>query len=79
MKTTLTLALLCAALGGCAVVPLGYDDGYYYRNRYYGDGYRYGDHRYRDWSRDDDRYYRGSLYDRPYYRSYTYHGWDHGK
>ena len=44
MKHILTLSLLTALLGGCAVVPLGYGpygDGYSRRDGYYrGDGYR---------------------------------------
>lgn len=65
MKNVLILSILAAALGGCAIVPAGYDDnreGYYqergynrgdgyYQERGYdrGDGY-YG---YRDYNRRD--------------------------
>lgn len=82
MRIRLTVALLLASLGGCAIVPIGYDDGYYhrhYRDRdYYGERhYRSDDYR-RDWSprggwwRDDDRgrYSSGSIY---------YRNWDHGQ
>lgn len=65
MKTKLTLALIAALLGGCAIVPAGYDgDGYhaYYRDRNYrGDRYGRDDDYYRQdrWHgrsrRDDDR------------------------
>jgi hypothetical protein len=93
MKTTFTLALVCAALAGCAIVPDHDDDdsrrgyhGYNYdRHGYHRDHaaarYRdYGDRRY--W-RDDDRddtYYRGSIYlgTGPYARG-AYFGWDHGQ
>lgn len=53
MKRLLTLALLVAALGGCAIVPLGYPDGHRshehrdgnYRGYGMDDGYRWHDHR----------------------------------
>jgi hypothetical protein len=52
MKLILTLSLLTAFLGGCAVVPLGYGygrDGYSRGHGYYrGDGYQ-----------RDNGYYRG--------------------
>lgn len=69
MKTTFAVALVCAALGGCASLD---DDGYYrfgyYSDGYYGDRYSGDRYYYRDrlapnrfeW-RDDDyryRYYR---------------------
>lgn len=57
MKRMMILALLCAVLGGCVVVPVGdgyRDDGYYrrhgydhddyYHHGYYRDGYGYRDH-----------------------------------
>lgn len=50
MKRTLTLSVLTALLGGCAIVPLGY----------YGDGYSRGHGYYRgDGYRQDNGYYRG--------------------
>jgi hypothetical protein len=93
MKTVLTLALLCASLGGCAFVPVGYDANYAYRNGYYrGDYYRdrhYGqwrdndNDRHRYWRDDDrsDRYYRGGNEYRggPYYRNGGYFTWDKGQ
>jgi hypothetical protein len=93
MKTTMALAFVAAALGGCA--SLDYDDGYhrfgyysdgYYRghgDRYYGDRYYYRDRYARDryyWHDDDrDAYYRyrGDVYYRPYYGSLTFR--DHGQ
>jgi hypothetical protein len=72
MRTRLALAILAALLGGCAIVPIGYDDGYYrHHDRYYRDrGY---DH-YDRWSgrywRDDARYYSNGAY---------YRGWDRGQ
>lgn len=43
MKITSAVALAAVLLGGCVVVPLGYDDGYYHRHyyhdHYYHDGY----------------------------------------
>ena len=38
MKRMTILALLCAVLAGCMVVPVA-DDGYYRRNGYYHDDY----------------------------------------
>jgi hypothetical protein len=75
MKTKLTLAILAALLGGCAIVPVGYDDGYRHRDRSYRDHYRYDrdDYRYDRWRgnwRDDDRYYSRGVY---------YRNWDHGQ
>jgi len=70
MKATLILALLAAALGGCAIVPYGYDDGYYH-GYYRGHDYRGDrldhDHYYRHdrWRHGDDRgRYYGGYYDR---------------
>jgi hypothetical protein len=52
MKRVLTLALLTAFLGGCAIVPLG--------PGYYGDGYSRGHGHYRgDGHYRDNDYYRG--------------------
>jgi hypothetical protein len=74
MTTKLTLAIFAALLGGCAIVPVGYDDGYYHRyhrDRYYGerDDYRYD--RWRGhWRDDGDRYYSRGVY---------YRNWDHGQ
>ena len=61
MKHILTLSILAALLGGCAIVPAGYGDhrdGYYYRERSYNRGdsnypdryyYYQGDGNYRDY------------------------------
>jgi hypothetical protein len=57
MKYILTLSILAALLGGCAIVPAGYGDnrGYYQERGYYrGDG----NYRDRDYNRGDG-YYRG--------------------
>jgi hypothetical protein len=74
MTTKLTLALLAAALlGGCAIVPIGYDDGGYrgyYRDRHYrGDRYDRDDYYRRDrWQGqswrdyDRDRFYSSGGY-----------------
>ena len=66
MKRVLMFSLLAALLGGCVVVPYGYDDGSryhsYYGNRYSSPGY-YG------------------YYNYGYPRSYGYYGFryqDHG-
>ena len=68
MKTLLTLVVLAASLGGCAIVP--YDYGYH------GDGYyRYRDGYYRGYYRDGD-FYRSGYY-RNGYRYYAYQ--DHGQ
>ena len=47
MKRIILLSLLSALLGGCVVVPLGYDDGYRGRGYYRGDGYHHGYYGYR--------------------------------
>jgi hypothetical protein len=79
MKTKLALALVLAALGGCAVVPVGYDEdyGYGYHRHYRGDRYDRDNYYHRDrwlgrsWRDDDrDRFYSGSI---------TYRNWDHGQ
>jgi hypothetical protein len=73
MKTLLTLLVLAASLGGCAIVP--YDYGYH------GDGYyRYRDGYYRGYYRDGDFHrdgYYGGYYYRDGYRRYAYQ--DHGQ
>ena len=79
MKATLTLALLAAALGGCAIVPYGYDDGYYggyHRDRDYRD-YR-GDRFDRDQYRRHDRWWRYDDRGR-YYGDYGFRYRDHGQ
>lgn len=72
MKTKLTLAILAALLGGCAIVPVGYDDGYYrHRDRYYRDRDDYYHHdRWRGYWRNGDRYYSSGVY---------FRDWDHGQ
>jgi hypothetical protein len=77
MKTALILVLALTTLSGCAIVPIGYRDGYR------GDGYR-GDGYYRnDGYRDG--YYRGGGYRDGYrgdYRGYPSPGYvsrDHGQ
>lgn len=81
MKTKLALALVIAALGGCAIVPVGYDGDYgygYHRDRHYrGDRYDRDGYYHRDrWQgrswRDDDR-------DRFYPGSFDYQNRDHGQ
>jgi len=66
MKIALTIGMLIASIGGCAIVPVDYgyrgDRSYYRSDRYYGGNYR-----------GDGYYYRGD----PYYRSYGYR--DHGQ
>jgi hypothetical protein len=61
MKYALTLSILAALLGGCAIGPAGYGDnrdGYYQDRSYYrSDGY-YRDRNYNS----GDRYYRDSRY-----------------
>lgn len=76
MKATLTLALATVALGGCAIVPYGYDAGPYrgyYRDRDYRgdrfDGDRY--ERHGGWRRDDEH---GG-----YYGGYHFRYRDHGQ
>jgi hypothetical protein len=57
MKYALTLSILAALLGGCAIVPAGYGD---HRNGYYEQrDYNRGDGYYRDGNRyyGNDRYY----------------------
>lgn len=48
MKRMMILALLCAVLGGCVVVPAGegygYDHDYHYNHGYYQGGYGFHDH-----------------------------------
>jgi hypothetical protein len=72
MKIALTIGLLIASLGGCAIVPVDYgysgDRAYYRGDRYYSAN-RY----YRGYYRGDGYYYRGERY----YRSYGYQ--DHGQ
>jgi len=69
MKRTLILfSVLAALLGGCVVVPYGYDDGYRYHS-YYGNRYSYS----------YPGYY--GYYNYGYPRSYGYYGFryqDHG-
>ena len=68
MKYALTLSILAALLGGCAIVPAGYGDNRngYYQQRDYNDQriYNRGDGYYRD--RDNSRYYGNDRY-------YSYH------
>jgi len=62
MKRTLILfSVLAALLGGCVVVPYGYDDGYRYHS-YYGNRYSYS----------YPGYY--GYYNYGYPRSYGYYG-----
>jgi hypothetical protein len=90
MNARLIVAILAALLGGCAIVPVGYDDGYYYRDRHYYRGDRYDRDGYyrRDrywWNRGDDDggwRYRGSQYDDRYRRDYwggSFRYFDHGQ
>lgn len=64
MKLALTMAIVMATIGGCAIVP--YDSGY--RSNYHGDGYYRGE----GYERADGNY-RGDRY-------YQYNGRvDHGQ
>ena len=65
MKIALTIGILVASLGGCAIVPVDYG--------YRGDGYYRGDRSSRGYYRGDVYSYRGDRY----YRSYSYR--DHGQ
>jgi hypothetical protein len=64
MKSALTLAILAALLGGCAIVPSGHGDNRngYYQQRDYNEqrNYNRGDGNYRD--RDNSRYYGNDRY-----------------
>lgn len=78
MKAKLMLALLAAVvLGGCAIVPLGYD-GYYQGRGYYGDRYYRSDRHFRD-----DDYRRDRWSDRTWGDGYSrggyYRNWDRGQ
>ena len=62
MKIASMVALTAVLLGGCAVVPIGYDDGYYhgyYRDRYYDGRYDRGYWHHDGWHGrySDDRAY----------------------
>jgi hypothetical protein len=79
MKRHLTLALVAALMGGCAIVPAGYDNGYdrgyhrdgnYRSDRYSGDDYYRQDHRWQGDAWRDNRRDSFGIY---------YRNWDHGQ